>query len=1036
MSFPAESLWKLLVDSQLAGPEDARQYQAAWSQQFPNADAQQLAEWLVSANLISRYQASILLAGRAGPFVYGDYRIYDRIEKGRLAGIFRAVHIPTMHRVCLQFLSGEQSASPDVVRYLSQQASVVSRASAGFPHLLRCYHLVDLGQFKFFVLEDLEGKRVERLLSKGGPMPPHEACRIARQSALGLGRLHAMQQAHGDVRPENIWVESSGVIKLLQFPLSRNPLAPAIDWKKAAAATGKDMPVEADYIAPEMLSGSRPPDARSDIYQLGCSLYQMLTNRVPFRGDTLREKLEATLKGEFTPIEKINPTIPTDLTKLVGYMMQRKPDLRYQQISSVLEKLMPFLSAAEARLEPKPPSPPEMAYEAYVQQYLAAAAQGMPAQGGASTAAAASAAIPTAAGAAPRGPVAQAAPYSGAPGPVAAASPARPGPGAPPAGPAVRTQTISYADRARRRRAQTIRNLIALVVVFGIVGGVGYLFRDDIMNLASTDTPAPKPAPTATSTATATPTAVPTATPTDTAATAAASGVLIPSRDSMISSGDPIFASPTKGKPLNLDYFVPGASMLVALRPAELTAHAEAERLFDPNVLGMFGPWLTTTLPTLAGTGNDNIEQVVIGLLDGTDTVRPAYVIRTKEPVEEAMLLTSWGDPAPTQNGDAKVFTKDGTQFFLPPDENGKVIVIAPQAEMTEIVKSKKGDVPPMTRRELDVLAQSTDADRHFTLLYAPYFLEAGGRSIIAGAPSKGLPAWNWFTTGYGLPPVGEGGAIDMSAPPPMPTNPEDAEPPKAVLVSGHLGAEDVFWELRLYNASATATSDVIAAPLLERVKELGPRVEDYVLRLQTREWGRKILLKLPGMVKFAARNVRAASGEKQLVLRGYMPALAAHNLLLGANLCLLEAGGGGGSQLAAANPMGGGATPMPMNKPKPTNATEALQYKMSLQFDRNALDFTMGMISDEIGIPVEIIGPDLQLDGITKNQSFGLMEPEQTVDELLRKILIKANPDGKLVYQVKPKEPGGADIIFITTRAAVEKRKEKLPAVFELPKK
>jgi hypothetical protein len=119
-------------------------------------------------------------------------------------------------------------------------------------------------------------------------------------------------------------------------------------------------------------------------------------------------------------------------------------------------------------------------------------------------------------------------------------------------------------------------------------------------------------------------------------------------------------------------------------------------------------------------------------------------------------------------------------------------------------------------------------------------------------------------------------------------------------------------------------------------------------------------------------------------------------------------------------------------NNPKPKNAADALKFKMALSFERNSLDSTLGLLSRRIGVPIEINGPDLQFEGITKNQSLALDEPKQTVDKLLRKILRKANPAGDLVYQVKPKAPGGPEIIFVTTRQAVKKRGEKLLPVFE----
>ena len=89
-------------------------------------------------------------------------------------------------------------------------------------------------------------------------------------------------------------------------------------------------------------------------------------------------------------------------------------------------------------------------------------------------------------------------------------------------------------------------------------------------------------------------------------------------------------------------------------------------------------------------------------------------------------------------------------------------------------------------------------------------------------------------------------------------------------------------------------------------------------------------------------------------------------------------------------------------------------------------------MIAEEIGVPIEILGTDLQLDGITKNQSFGLEERDQTADAILRAILAKSNTDGKLVFVVRSKN--GVESIEITTRAAVAKRGDTLPPGFATP--
>src|SRR3981081_2673729 len=90
-------------------------------------------------------------------------------------------------------------------------------------------------------------------------------------------------------------------------------------------------------------------------------------------------------------------------------------------------------------------------------------------------------------------------------------------------------------------------------------------------------------------------------------------------------------------------------------------------------------------------------------------------------------------------------------------------------------------------------------------------------------------------------------------------------------------------------------------------------------------------------------------------------------------------------------------------------------------------------MVMDDVGIKYEILGGDLQLEGITKNQSFGVDEKDKAAGEILRKIMTLANPDGKLVYVIKSAQPGGPQTLFITTRTAASKRGDKLPPELQL---
>ena len=191
---------------------------------------------------------------------------------------------------------------------------------------------------------------------------------------------------------------------------------------------------------------------------------------------------------------------------------------------------------------------------------------------------------------------------------------------------------------------------------------------------------------------------------------------------------------------------------------------------------------------------------------------------------------------------------------------------------------------------------------------------------------------------------------------------------------------------------------------------------------VQSLDWtaySKDVLLNFTDMVRTIPDMTRVGVAEKQVVARTYLPMKAAHNLALSTYLCLLEnskiAGAGGAVAMASAAPS------------QPQTIPEKLQKKITLAFPRNTLEMSMKMMADEIGVPITIIGGDLQLEGITKNQSFGLDEKDKPAVEIFAKILKQANPDGKLIYIFKPGESGSEEI-FLTTRAAADKRGDKVP--------
>jgi hypothetical protein len=155
------------------------------------------------------------------------------------------------------------------------------------------------------------------------------------------------------------------------------------------------------------------------------------------------------------------------------------------------------------------------------------------------------------------------------------------------------------------------------------------------------------------------------------------------------------------------------------------------------------------------------------------------------------------------------------------------------------------------------------------------------------------------------------------------------------------------------------------------------------------------------------------------VVLNAYLPRHAGHNLALATELTLAQVTG----TATATSPAGPVAS-------VPTGALGKLQKKITVVFAKDTLEMAIQMVSDEVGVPMEILGPDLQLEGITQNQSFALEARDLSADDVLRMILTKANPGGKLVYVMR--QDADVEKLFITTRAAVEKRGDPLPPAFK----
>jgi len=456
------------------------------------------------------------------------------------------------------------------------------------------------------------------------------------------------------------------------------------------------------------------------------------------------------------------------------------------------------------------------------------------------------------------------------------------------------------------------------------------------------------------------------------------------------------------GQPPRLAYLPPGSQLVLLARPAEALATTEGARFI--RSLGPRAAAALEALSRLAACPPEGIAELQAGWqAGGPDEVIGGVMVRGSDPLPVATdadaRRQAWGATT-TEGVDGETLHLGSARaFWLPADADGRVLVIGPEDLLRQSIDAHRagaGDgtdtIEARLPRDLEELVGMLDASRHLTLFGSPDYLLHDGRPVLAGPLAKLVEPLAWFF----------GDSI------------------RAAALSLHFGP-DCYLELDAVPPASTSPRQ-LAQHLSANVATMAERTEEYCNALDPHPYGRKLVMRLPRMLGVVADHVHAGADGRGVIVNAWLPEHAPHNLALAAELALEQSPRAGGPPPAAASGPG----------QAPAGAQAALAQTISLVFGKDTLEKSIQMIADEIGIEIEILGSDLQLEGITKNQSFGLDQKQKPAAEILTRILAKANPDGKLVYVIRKTDSG--ERIEITTRAAVDKRGDTLAPGQEAP--
>ena len=345
---------RLLAAEQLAAAE-RRMAEA------PETPPSQLAQELVAQGLLTEWQAKQLLSGRHALFM-GKYKLLDRLGGGGMGVVFTAHHAMTDRVVALKVMNRSIISNPLAMSRF--QAEVRLLCALSHPNIIAAYDADCAGSTHFLVMEHGRGKDLRVWLQEHEPLPVDWVCECIRQAALGLEHAHERGLVHRDIKPENLLVEDPQPwrrpsVKILDLGLARL-MGDESPEEAALRAPGQIMGT-ADYIAPEQVEQTDLADVRSDIFSLGCTLFKLLTGKLPFDGANYAEKLIARVAQDAPPASSLRADVPSALDRVVSKMLRRDPDERYQSPAEVAEALYPFTIEGKNAQPTPPPLPPPVA---------------------------------------------------------------------------------------------------------------------------------------------------------------------------------------------------------------------------------------------------------------------------------------------------------------------------------------------------------------------------------------------------------------------------------------------------------------------------------------------------------------------------------------------------------------------------------------------------------------------------------------------------------------------------------------------------
>ena len=261
----------------------------------------------------------------------GRYELLDKIGEGGMAVVFKARDRLLSRFVAIKILRPEYTKDSIFIESFRRESQIA--AGLIHPNIVNVYDVGKEGNIYYIVMELIEGQPLSEIIKEEGALDPYRAADIARQVASALSMAHKHQLIHRDVKPHNIMITTEGVAKITDFGIAKAVTGGTLVGEQKEAVMGS-----VHYFSPEQARGAYV-DEKSDIYSLGIVLYEMLTGKVPFDGDTAVSVAVKHMNEEMVPPTQLNPDIPQDLEDIVLKATSKLQTGRYRSADEMITAL-------------------------------------------------------------------------------------------------------------------------------------------------------------------------------------------------------------------------------------------------------------------------------------------------------------------------------------------------------------------------------------------------------------------------------------------------------------------------------------------------------------------------------------------------------------------------------------------------------------------------------------------------------------------------------------------------------------------------